>query len=156
MATYDYRVGSSQVGMAYGSVHEVFVQERYLDFAQIAALRSSQGVAAIASADVLQVVGIPADTFVIAVTAKVIKAQGATFTFGLGDSGSATQFQTATNGNATGTTASAATTWKAYNAADNLLMTINQNGINLAQVLIQMVCARLSQTTSPLAGGLQN
>lgn len=156
MATYDYRVGSSNVGMAYGAVHECFVQERYLDFAQIAAARSAAGLAAIASTDILQVVGIPADTFVIAVTAKVVKAQGGTFTFSLGDSGSATQYQTNTNGNSVASSVSAATAWKVYNTADNLIMTINQSSINLAQILIQAVMARVSQTTGPLYGGLQN
>jgi hypothetical protein len=156
MATYDYRVGSSQIGEAYGSAHEVYVQERYLDFAQIAAIRSAAGLAALASADVLQLIGIPIDSLVIAVTAKVIKVAGVTFTFGLGDAGSATQYQTATNGNALGLTASAASAWKAYNAVDNVIMTINQNAIVVGQVLVKAVIARLNQTTGAAYGGLQN
>ena len=73
-----------------------------------------------------------------------------------GDASLRTITITARAGNATGTTVSAATAWKAYNAADNILMNLDNSNVDLAQIVVKAIMVRLSQTTGALYGGLQN
>lgn len=59
--------------------------ETTLDFAKIAAARAAAGATALTSADVLEVLPIPAKTLVLRVGLDVTKAEGGTLTIDVGD-----------------------------------------------------------------------
>jgi hypothetical protein len=110
-------------GNTYGMQRSQVI-ERTIDFADLPA-----GVTK-ASADVINVLAIPAGTMVVAVGAEVISADttGSSPTVSLGDSGSGTQYSSAgVNPKAAAGTivVSAASAWEAYAAANLISMTIN-------------------------------
>jgi len=84
--------------------------------------------AAIATSDVFQIVSIPAGSWVLAVAAKVITAEGATCTFDIGDGGTAADgYFDDLNGNTTtdtisfdGTTTKSYMSGKYYASADTI------------------------------------
>jgi hypothetical protein len=83
--------------------------------------------AAIATSDVFPLVNVPAGAFVLTVSYKVITAEGATCTFGLGDGSGTSGYASAANGNTTtnatsfnGTTTPTYGVGKLYTAADTI------------------------------------
>jgi hypothetical protein len=112
--------------------HRVSVIEVDLDFAKIAAARVAAGAAALAATDTLEVLPVPANCLVLAVGVQVTKAEGATATMDVGDSGSATRFVSNANLNATGSVASALTSPHLYTAASQIRITLDHNSIDNA------------------------
>ena len=72
--------------------------------------------------DTYKLFTIPAGTYVACVFVNVLTAEGSTCTADIGDSGSATQYQSNTNINSVAMTASAYTTGKGYGSADYLVL----------------------------------
>ncbi len=130
MSQYDYEAGTLAVSVGQaqkdrgGTYHKTIT----IDFSQ-----PPLGGTAWSSGDTAKLFFIPAGTIVEAVSTRVITAEGATLTIGLGDSGSATQYLATDNMNAAANTvvisnvSQAGSVQKAYTAADYLLMTLNNN-----------------------------
>jgi hypothetical protein len=96
-----------------------------LDFAAIAAARTAAGVAALGVGDTLEILKLPANTCVIAVGADVTKAEGATSTGDLGDSGSATRYFSNLNLNAVAHTPSSLDAPHVYATETGIIMTMD-------------------------------
>lgn len=154
-ATYTYEIGGP-LGEAYGSVHDVFVLERAIDFSLVIADRAAASLVALGNADILKLISIPATAvnpvLVMSVTMNVEKAMGAAFTGSVGDSGSAIQYLNASNMNAVAGYASGAAAWKMYTAADDLVLTLNNampaSPNNVAQICVKMILMRLDRVTA--------
>lgn len=143
-ATYNYKggySGGSNTGMV-ATPGVVNVADIKLDFAAIAAARAAAGQAAIGAADVLELFGIKADTWVRAAFVKVTKAEGAAATGQLGDGTDPNGFiETAgLNLNATGWYSSLITSafslatagGKIYAADDTVDLTIDSAAVDVA------------------------
>lgn len=109
MAIYD-KTGMSDVGLL-GSTTIGKVLETKLQ------------TPAIAAADVVLVIPIPANTFVQQVRVRIITAAGGVGTIGVGDSALATQYFGLLDANAVSNGVSAAAAGKYYAAADNIRIT---------------------------------
>lgn len=140
MPTYDYQVGSA-AGVPAFACDRVVVVERYLDFAEIAAQRAKDGVAAIAAADVLKVIPIEAGTTVMGAGVRVLKAEGAAATIDLGDSAGAAQFLNDFDINALTPGLAAATTAKTYEADSYVQVLVNSATVDVAQILVWVMIA---------------
>lgn len=141
MANYTDSLGFYKNSAAFPAKNNdaVSVVSVTLDFAKIAAARSAAGVAALAATDTLEVLPLPAGALVLAVGAQVTKAEGATATMDVGDSGSATRYLSNADLNATGNTASALTSPYLYTAAGVLRITLDHSSVDTAVVRIYAV-----------------
>lgn len=156
-ATYNYKggtLGGTAEGMVY-SPERNGVAKIKLDFAAIAAARVAAGQAAIAAADVLQVVGVKAGTYVPYVALQVVTAEGATGTVDVGDGDDTDGFLNNTDINAVGRTASLVTTaysvavggGKWYNADDTIDVVVNDNDTAVAVCYLFVPMQDLRSTT---------
>lgn len=151
MATYTDSLGFNKgsAGFHDATARRMYRTEVVLDFAKIAAARSAAGVAALASTDVLQVIPLPAKSYVLAVGYDVTVAEGATATFDLGDGSDTDGFlnDISLNSVASGVMALALTeaapntvtgysNGKYYSAADTIDMLINSDNIDAAEVRV--------------------
>ncbi len=111
---------------------------------------------AYSSGDILQLVNVPAESFVHRVKYKVETVQGATLTFGLGDGSSTSGFVAAANGNALGSgvntltltegtpnTVATYTNGKYYSAADTIDLILN-NAASVAKITGVVIMEDLS------------
>lgn len=146
MATYsaDYVAERSQ-----GLNGKMNLIERTIDFKQVADYRASAGLTALASADVYEILNIPAKTLVLRVGYDVTTVEGATATVHIGDGSDADGFVASANLNSVGSGASALALTegapntvtgysggKYYSAADTIDLTLNNNGIDAAVVRV--------------------
>jgi hypothetical protein len=142
-ATYSYRggvAGNSTSNQPTYTATGLSVAEVKLDFAAIAAARSAASQAALASADILEVIGVKAGVIVLLVKADVVTAEGAAATCGIGDGAAATGYLSALDLNVAAQSASLATTsysvavggGKLYTADDTIDVTLNSNSIDVA------------------------
>jgi len=141
-ATYNYKggyVAGTNTGMP--STTGLFnVVDIKLDFAAIAAARSAAGQTALAAADILELVGVKAATWVPAVFVQTITAEGETATVHVGDGADPDGFITVGDVNAVGWLSSLITTayslatagGKIYTADDTIDMTLNTAAFNVA------------------------
>lgn len=128
--SYGFNKGSAAVP-AYGPMRLGFY-EVVLDFAAIAAARSAAGATALAATDTLDIIPVPAGTTVLAAGVQVTKAEGATATMDVGDSGSATRYLSNADLNATAYTTSALDAPYTYGTAGAIRITLDHNSIDTA------------------------
>lgn len=151
MATYTDSLGFNKgdAGFHNAGLHKVNRVEVVLDFAKIAAARVAASAAALASADILEIIPIPAKTLVMRVGADVTTAEGATATMHIGDGSDADGFMVGVNLNSVASTAmnlaltegapntiTGYSNGKYYAAADTIDVTLNHNSIDAAVVRV--------------------
>lgn len=129
MATYTDTLGFNKGSAAPNAkgVNRVRVEKVKLDFAAIVAARSAAGATALAAADVLNVLHIPAKTQVLASGAQVTSAEttNTTCTFDTGDGTDPNGWAAALASNALGSESNTTYSQVYYNAADTIDITIN-------------------------------
>lgn len=142
--TYAYngaQRGGTGAGMTF-SPGRLGVADIKFDFAAIAADRSANSLAALASTDILQAVGVKAGTWVPMVAVDTTTAEGAAATVSVGDGADDNGFVDALSINATGYGSSLITTayslatagGKIYTADDTIDVLLNSNSIDVAVV----------------------
>jgi len=88
MANYTDSIGFNKGTAAFpANVYSVSKFEVELDFAEINAARTATGATALAAADTLQVVNLPAGSVVLSAGLEVVKTDASTATFDLGYTG---------------------------------------------------------------------
>lgn len=151
MATYTDTLGFNKGDAGFHAVglNKITRVEVTLDFAKIAAARSAASAAALASADVLEIIPLPAKSLVLRVGADVTTAEGATATMHIGDGADADGFMASVNLNSaassamglaltegTPNTITGYSGGKYYSAADTIDVTLNHNSIDAAVVRV--------------------
>jgi hypothetical protein len=144
MATYTDSVSPRSFGL-----EKVRVLEATLDFADIAAYRSANGLTALAANDIYQVFNINAKALVLRVGMDVTVAEGATATLAVGDGDDDDGFLTASSINSVTSYASALALTegtpntitgysggKYYSAADTIDIKLGHNSIDAAVVRV--------------------
>lgn len=156
MATYTDSYGFAK-GVASVSP-PAFVQGNYLgmvevllDFAKIKAARAAAGVAALGAADVLEIIPVAAGTDVLKVGYEIIKPEGATFTFDLGDGTTPAGYLSNQDGNAaagtvgrttlaltegTPNTVTSYSNGKLYTAADTIDIVLDHASVDTAIIRV--------------------
>lgn len=140
MATIDNRTGSA-TGKAIGQYPAYVKVNKQVDFSETP---QSAG-------QLIQLINVPADTFVAMVTVNCLTAEGATLTYGIGDADSATGYIAAANGNSAGTSACSAgvgsgvanALGKHYDSAGVIGITPNHD----ADTAVIQVCVWMANTT---------
>lgn len=155
-ATYNYKGGvlnGKAEGMEYGP-EKFCVAEVKLDFAAIAAARTAAGQAALASADVLNLVNVYAGIYVPWVGLQVTTVEGGTATVDIGDVTTPNGFLDDISINALGRSASLVTTaysvavggGKWFNADTTIDMLLNNNSIDVAVVKVFVAMCDMRST----------
>lgn len=110
MPTYTDSLGFNKGTAAaypYEGTRAVTKIEVELDFAAIAAARAAAGATALTSGDVLEVIQLPAKTYVLAVGLDVTTAEGGTLTIDIGDGSAADGYLDGVDANTVASYASA-------------------------------------------------
>lgn len=149
MATYtdSYGFDRNSAGYPAFGLNRVTRFEIELDFAEIAAARLAAGATALAALDVLQVLNVPAKTFVMLSGYDVLTAEGATATMTVGDGNDPDGLITSVNLNSVASgvqglvlaeaapnTVAGYTNGKYYAAADTIDVVLGHNDIATAKV----------------------
>jgi hypothetical protein len=137
MATYTDSLGFNKGSAALPceALNKTHRVEMVLNFPTIIAARAAAGATALAAADVLEVIPVPAGTLVTNVGMEVTTAAGVTSTISIGDGSAAAGYLAATSANATGFSggvpvlssgafAPTLSGGKVYSAADTIDITI--------------------------------
>jgi len=133
MATYNdgkgYNLGTGAAHVAAG-INKVSSVTVELNFATITTARSDAGLTALAAADILEVIKVPAQTLVTHVALEVTTAEGGTLTVDVGDGDNPDGYLDGVNANATAAYISVAGTdafeqGKFYTAADTIDIVLN-------------------------------
>jgi hypothetical protein len=154
-ATFNYQ-GGVFAGTATGPTYSpgaFSVVDVKLDFAAIAAANVAAGRAALASADVIQVVGVKAGAHVLTVALNVVTVEGGTATVDCGDGTSTAGFFAGANLNALGWTSNLITSalsiatagGKIYTVDDTIDLVLNNNTIDVAVAHLMVVQFDLRQ-----------
>lgn len=146
MATYTDSHGFNKGGAGHSAkgLTKVTMEEVTLDFAKITTARSTAGATALAAGDIIEVISIPANSYVMAVGAVTETVQGAASTFHIGDGADADGYVASGNANVLGGTASngalliANNAGKYYAAADTIDITIGASGAALTAAKIKV------------------
>ena len=141
--TDSYGFNKGNGGFVSNYTNRYAVYEITLDFAKIAAARSAAGVAALAAADTLVLGVIPKGALILGGAATLIKAEGATATVDFGITGSLTLFNSNFDLNTTLLTTAGSTTPALTTADTNIVMTVDHNSIDLAQVKLMVAYLNL-------------
>lgn len=110
MPTYTDSLGFNKgtaAAYSYEGTRAVTKIEVELDFAAIAAARAAAGATALTSGDVLEVIRLPAKSYVLAVGLDVTTAEGGTLTIDVGDGSAADGYLDGVNANTVASYASA-------------------------------------------------
>jgi len=139
MATYTDTLGFNKGTAGYHEkgLHRVSLMSVDLDFPAIIAARLAAGATALAAADVMEVLAIPAKTFVIAAGIDITTASGVTGTLDMGDGVDPDGYLDGVNANAVASASGAVAgliDGKYYAAADTIDLTL------LTAVPAAMVC----------------
>ena len=133
MATYNdgkgYNLGTGTAHVAAG-INKVSSVTVDLNFATITTERAAAGLTALTSADVLEVIKVPAQTLVTHVALEVTTAEGGTLTVDVGDGDNTDGYLDGVNANATAAYLTVAGTdayeaGKYYTAADTIDIVLN-------------------------------
>lgn len=154
--TYNYTggvVGGSGTGGMVAAAGQVAVENINLNFATIATARTAAGSSALAAADVMQLIGVLAKTWVVATFIRVVTAEGATCTVDLGDGADTDGYQNDSdiNGAVASLTSSLITTayslavagGKVYTADDTIDLIPNNNATDVAVIEVFALCVDL-------------
>tara|TARA_B100000035_G_scaffold87478_1_gene73472 strand:- start:49 stop:504 length:456 start_codon:yes stop_codon:yes gene_type:complete len=133
MATYNdgkgYNMGTGAAHVAAG-INKVSSVTVDLNFATITTERAAAGLTALTSADILEVIKVPAQTLVTHVALEVTTAEGGTLTVDVGDGDNPDGYIDGVNANATAAYISVAGTdayeqGRFYTAADTIDIVLN-------------------------------
>jgi len=133
MATYNdgkgYNLGTGTAHVAAG-INKVSSVTVDLNFATITTERAAAGLTALTSADILEVIKVPAQTLVTHVALEVTTAEGGTLTVDVGDGDNPDGYIDGVNANATAAYLTVAGTdayeaGKFYTAADTIDIVLN-------------------------------
>tara|TARA_R100000231_G_scaffold47840_2_gene40966 strand:- start:10696 stop:11151 length:456 start_codon:yes stop_codon:yes gene_type:complete len=133
MATYNdgkgYNLGTGTAHVAAG-INKVSSVTVDLNFATITTERAAAGLTALTSADILEVIKVPAQTLVTHVALEVTTAEGGTLTVDVGDGDNTDGYLDGVNANATAAYLTVAGTdayeaGKYYTAADTIDIVLN-------------------------------
>ena len=133
MATYNdgkgYNMGTGAAHVAAG-INRVSAVTVELNFATITTERAAAGLTALTSADILEVIKVPANTLVTNVALNVTTAEGGTLTIDVGDGDNPDGYLDGVNANATAAYLTVAGTdafeaGKYYTAADTIDIVLN-------------------------------
>ncbi len=133
MATYNdgkgYNLGTGAAHVAAG-INKVSSVTVDLNFATITTERAAAGLTALTSADILEVIKVPAQTLVTHVALEVTTAEGGTLTVDVGDGDNPDGYIDGVNANATAAYLTVAGTdayeaGKFYTAADTIDIVLN-------------------------------
>ena len=133
MATYNdgkgYNLGTGAAHVAAG-INKVSSVTVDLNFATITTERAAAGLTALTSADILEVIQVPAQTLVTHVALEVTTAEGGTLTVDVGDGDNPDGYIDGVNANATAAYLTVAGTdayeaGKFYTAADTIDIVLN-------------------------------
>jgi len=124
---YNFGTGTAHVAAGINKVSSISVE---LNFATITTERAAAGLTALTSADVLEVIRVPANTLVTNVALNVTTAEGGTLTVDVGDGDNPDGYLDGVNGNATAAYLTVAGTdafeaGKYYTAADTIDIVLN-------------------------------
>jgi hypothetical protein len=134
MATKSIAVGGTAgVSATQARNADLYRVHRVLDFSQIKIDGS-----AITTADVLELLNVPAYDRVMSVYVETLTAAGVASTMNVGDDGSATRFANAHDLNVVGTITSYVTGYT-YTAANTIDLAFGTNGPTAAKVLVELV-----------------
>ena len=145
MATYNdgkgYKLGTAGAHVAKG-INKVSTISVDLNFATITTERGAASLTALTSADVLEVIRVPANTLVTNVALNVTTAEGGTLTVDVGDGDNVDGYLDGLNANATAAYHTVAGTdafeaGKYYTAAD----TIDVTTVNAADTAVMKLTA---------------
>jgi len=156
--SYGFNKGTADAYLA-ADLGKIVVASVDLDFSEIAAARVTAGVSALAANDVLEIIRVPADTLVMAVGVDVTTAEGATFTFDLGDGADTNGYLATVNGNTVAASASNTLTLaegtpntvtgygsvgKYYASADTIDIVLGHNSVDTAVMRVWAVMVNCS------------
>ena len=124
---YNFGTGTAHVAAGINKVSSISVE---LNFATITTERAAAGLTALTSADVLEVIRVPANTYVTSVALNVTTAEGGTLTVDVGDGDNPDGYLDGVNANATAAYLTVAGTdafeaGKYYTAADTIDIVLN-------------------------------
>jgi len=124
---YNFGTGTAHVAAGINKVSSISVE---LNFATITTERAAAGLTALTSADVLEVIRVPANTLVTNVALNVTTAEGGTLTVDVGDGANPDGYLDGVNANATAAYLTVAGTdafeaGKYYTAADTIDIVLN-------------------------------
>ena len=124
---YNFGTGTAHVAAGINKVSSISVE---LNFATITTERAAAGLTALTSADILEVIRVPANTLVTNVALNVTTAEGGTLTVDVGDGDNPDGYLDGVNGNATAAYLTVAGTdafeaGKYYTAADTIDIVLN-------------------------------
>ena len=124
---YNFGTGTAHVAAGINKVSSVTVD---LNFATITTERAAAGLTALTSADILEVIKVPAQTLVTHVALEVTTAEGGTLTVDVGDGDNPDGYIDGVNANATAAYISVAGTdayeqGRFYTAADTIDIVLN-------------------------------
>ncbi len=152
MATYNdgkgYKLGTAGAHVAKG-INKVSTISVDLNFATITTERAAASLTALTSADILEVIRVPANTLVTNVALNVTTAEGGTLTIDVGDGDNPDGYLDGVNGNATAAYLTVAGTdafeaGKFYTAADTIDVKIN-NAADAAVMTLTAVMVDCSE-----------
>ena len=152
MATYNdgkgYKLGTGAAHVAKG-INKVSTISVDLNFATITTERAAASLTALTSADILEVIRVPANTLVTNVALNVTTAEGGTLTIDVGDGDNPDGYLDGVNGNATAAYLTVAGTdafeaGKFYTAADTIDVKIN-NAADAAVMTLTAVMVDCSE-----------
>ena len=152
MATYNdgkgYKLGTGAAHVAKG-INKVSSISVDLNFATITTERAAAGLTALTSADILEVIRIPANTYVTSVALNVTTAEGGTLTVDVGDGVNPDGYLDGVNANATAAYLTVAGTdayesGKYYTAADTIDIVLN-NAADAAVMTLTAVMVDCSE-----------
>lgn len=125
------------------ALHTVGVISVDMDFADITAARLAAGATALGAADILNVISIPAKTYVLRAGIDVTTPEGGTLTLDLGDGDDADGYLDGVNGN---TTASYASSLVLVEAAPNTVLGYSNGKYYSAADTIDLVMVNATDT----------
>jgi hypothetical protein len=131
--TDSFGFNKNSAGYSANYTDRTSVIEVDIDFKKIAAARVAAGVAALAAADTLEILKIPAGSVVLAGGGHLLRAEGGTATVDIGISGTTTQWLNNFNLNTTVGTSAATVTPQFYATETTILMTIDNNDTDNAR-----------------------
>ena len=136
---YNFGTGTAHVAAGINKVSSISVE---LNFATITTERAAAGLTALTSADILEVIKVPAQTLVTHVALEVTTAEGGTLTVDVGDGDNPDGYLDGVNANATAAYLTVAGTdafeaGKYYTAAD----TIDVTTVNAADTAVMKLTA---------------
>lgn len=131
MATYDETIGGSSEHAAVDSHNVPYRISRVLNCGE------ANGGNGLSSADVAELIKVPAGSMTLAVHSKVLDAEGSTLTYDVGDGDSVNRYHDGIDGNSESTDANDST--NQYYASDDTIDVVVNNDASNARIQVDVV-----------------